>query len=354
MSRVSTILALGMISLWGYASSLDEVLQSVDELGVVYDRETVERAAIAGALRAIDPGASLLDSEPADADHPAGSPVSFDVWAGKLGYVDVGWLGASAADGTISNLVAWSEQELQGLILDLRGAGGDDLGAVDRLAGALVSGEQPAYEVVSERTGDAEKHPSEEAEVVCTIPMIALVDQSTRGTAELLAAILKERRRAMLIGETTVGDARVRRVVDVSDCLSFRIGVARIRMCSGESYDSVGVVPDISVTCAAPSTELSPLRDLTGTGKTRSDRARVDRELMTRVHGDPSLERATDILIGLAALGRREMQPASKCVDAVEMIEHRTIKADSEEKELLIGPDGLPDESNPPVQPEDK
>jgi len=48
------------------------------------------------------------------------------------------------------------------------------------------------------------------------------------------------------------------------------------------------------------------------------------------------------------------MRPASACVDAVDMIEHRTIQAGSEEKELLIGPDDLLDESTPPVGPDDK
>lgn len=76
--------------------------------------------------------------------------------------------------------------------------------------------------------------------------IVVLVDDGSASAAEILAAAMKDRERATLIGETTYGKGSVQQVRSLGTS-GFRLTMARYYTPSGVNIDKVGVEPDIVV-----------------------------------------------------------------------------------------------------------
>lgn len=76
--------------------------------------------------------------------------------------------------------------------------------------------------------------------------IVVLVDDGSASAAEILAAAMKDRQRATLIGQTTYGKGSVQQVRSIGSS-GFRLTMARYYTPSGTNIDKVGVEPDIVV-----------------------------------------------------------------------------------------------------------
>ena len=129
------------------------------------------------------------------------------------------------------------------LVLDLRGVpGGSFVSAVhsaDRFltSGTIAStrGQQNGSNKVYAATGNG----------TCDLPMVVLVDNNTASAAEVMAAALKDRDRAVLIGQSTFGKSAVQQVIPLEAGGQLRITVARLFDPHGRSYQDNGVAPNV-------------------------------------------------------------------------------------------------------------
>jgi len=355
MRKLSIVLAVLFAGALSFGATMKDVYRALDEMGIKYDTGAVERAAVDGAIKAVDPRASVVDSDtPFDRGGATQQTVRVETWAEDLCYLDVETLSSVAGTDIVSNLQTWAREAKRGVILDLRDAHGDDLSVVDTIAGLFVSDGTPLYSVVANRGDDPIAHTALVSTVTCVMPMVVLLNEATSDAAEALAAVLKEQGKAMLIGRTSMGDARVRKRAEIAPGEAIRIAFAKIVLSSGASYDGKGVVPDIAVALDEKGSPHPHLRDFTRMGKRPSERARLDQELMSRVHADPALQRATDILLGLAALGRMQILPSTPAVMDIVMVEERYRKAGKDGLDLLIGDDDLAPTREDEILPEDK
>jgi C-terminal processing protease CtpA/Prc len=132
---------------------------------------------------------------------------------------------------------------------------------------------------------------------------MVLVNHDTRESAELLAAVLKGRRGIMLIRQATRGDASAREMIPLSQTQGLWMATGRWKVEGRPDYHGVGVLPDIDMAgYVAEGFTTNALAGETTAGHPLSERAKVDRELMSRVAADPGLRRATEILLALKAL----------------------------------------------------
>ncbi len=84
-------------------------------------------------------------------------------------------------------------------------------------------------------------------EVPPDLPIVVLIDDGSASAAEILAAALKDRDRALLMGQRSYGKGSVQQVRTVGEG-GFRLTMARYYTPSGADIDKVGVSPDIEVT----------------------------------------------------------------------------------------------------------
>lgn len=141
---------------------------------------------------------------------------------------------------SIVNEALTKYQNLSGVILDLRAATGDDERAAAKLAGLFI-GPRPVMRIVETAVAELEVMPSGNA--VTNAPVVVVVSNMTRGTAEAIATAFYENGRGVLIGTPTAGHARIASRLDLNDGGMLEIMNKSIKTGNGRKIDGRGVFP---------------------------------------------------------------------------------------------------------------
>ena len=164
---------------------------------------------------------------------------------GNIAYVRLSRFGNQTASELNEALESLLPQDPTGLILDLRNnPGGGLTSAVDVadeflgdgvvLVESFGSGEERVFESTAE--GSAEE-----------IPMVVLINEGSASASEVLAGALRDRGRAILIGQQSFGKGTVQTWHGLSNGGGVRITVARWLTPDGDWVTGDGLVPDLVV-----------------------------------------------------------------------------------------------------------
>jgi carboxyl-terminal processing protease len=234
------------------------------------------------------------------------SPIELaEIWPRDIGYARINGLFRSQPGAVLSLLREWEAKNLAGGILDLRGAGGDDISGAAALAEPFASPGSLLFTVRDREENNLDSYRASGDASPITIPIMVLADETTSGAAEIFAAVATDSVRGVLtIGRPTAGDPCIRDGIEMPDGNILYIAVRQIVTGNGARLDGrAGAAPNIIVTSrqARPDYEPDGVRDRRG----RLEVEALDRELRDRVRGDVVLQRALDIALGLKALNIR-------------------------------------------------
>ncbi|MCX7360105.1 MAG: S41 family peptidase [Alphaproteobacteria bacterium] len=157
------------------------------------------------------------------------------------------------AVGAAIRSIREQEPQTRGIILDLRDNGGGLLDQTFEVAGQFIDGGPVARTQPHpgcRRTAGEFYNVQRDGDETGGSPLVVLINARTRNGAELVAAALRERRGATLIGQTTSGEAEVSTTIPIFS--SGRYAAASIRVAellppSGDSWEGRGLTPDIVV-----------------------------------------------------------------------------------------------------------
>ena len=127
-----------------------------------------------------------------------------------------------------------------GIILDLRSATGDDEKAAAKLAGLFI-GKNPVMRIVETAKDEVEVVPGGDA--VTDAPVVVLMSNMTRGTAEAVVASFYENQRGVLVGTPTAGQARIASRINLDNGGALELLNKAIKTGSGKIIDGRGVFP---------------------------------------------------------------------------------------------------------------
>lgn len=224
-------------------------------------------------------------------------------WPRDLAYLKVnGLFTPESGRELVATVRGWSETGRFGCVLDLRGAGGGDLKAVETLGSLLARGGDLLFTFRDREDQDLSVHKAHEGEPLHT-PLLVLVDRNTRGAAEVLAAVLKDSvAGALLVGEPTAGDPLVREVMELPGGRLLQVAQRRLVTADGQVYDGrAGLVPDLTVTRTATPADAYEAEETMPDRRTSGTREAENRALRERMRGDLVVRQAVDILLGLKA-----------------------------------------------------
>jgi carboxyl-terminal processing protease len=161
--------------------------------------------------------------------------------------------------------------ERAGVILDLRGNTGGLVTEAIEVAGTFLNG---GAVVEFHRPNTAPQVLKASAQGDGTTPLVILVDAATASAAEIVAAALQDRSRAVIVGENTFGKAAVQDSKTLSDGSLIELTVGFYVTPNGKRIDGVGVAPDIYVSAqdeniTAESRALQVLDGLVAAAATR-------------------------------------------------------------------------------------
>ncbi|MGL4524813.1 MAG: S41 family peptidase [Spirochaetia bacterium] len=147
-------------------------------------------------------------------------------------------------------ILALQENDMKGLIVDLRGNPGGSLDAVLEIGDYFLGKNETIVSTSSRDKSDEVHYKSHNDALFNTqIPIVVLVDKGTASAAEILAGALQSHKRATIIGEATYGKAKVQQIYPLKNDHSelFKLTVARYLTPSGKNIDGEGIIPDILV-----------------------------------------------------------------------------------------------------------
>ncbi|MBD5400397.1 PDZ domain-containing protein [bacterium] len=130
--------------------------------------------------------------------------------------------------------------DIGAIILDLRSTTGDDERAAAKLAG-LFLGARPIMRIVETARDELEVVPGGAA--VTDVPVVVLISDQTRGTAEAIAAAFYDAERGVLVGTPTAGAARIATTIDLADGGALELLNKSIKTGAGRLIDGRGVFP---------------------------------------------------------------------------------------------------------------
>jgi carboxyl-terminal processing protease len=168
-------------------------------------------------------------------------PAPSTTWERDVAIVKIPAFTPATAAAVKKELEEASRRGLSGVILDLRGSIGGDAADVAPVASFFL-GKGTVATVVSRKV--AGKPLESTGDAIWKGQLVVLMDDSTAGPAEILAAALRDRAKARTVGETTVGMAIIQRGIPTEEGGTLFMTVGRYVSPAGQSLGGKGLSPD--------------------------------------------------------------------------------------------------------------
>jgi len=175
--------------------------------------------------------------------------VKAELLAPGFGYVRIAQFSETTADdfaAELKRLQSEASDALRGLVLDLRNNPGGVLEAAVEVADQFL--EQGVIVTADGRTADARFAMSATpGDVLHGAPIVVLVNGGSASASEIVAGALHDRKRALLMGQTTYGKGSVQSVIGLSSGGALKLTTSRYHTPSGASIQQHGIVPDVEL-----------------------------------------------------------------------------------------------------------
>lgn len=145
---------------------------------------------------------------------------------------------------SMRSALAASGAERAGVILDLRGNPGGLLVEATDVAGAFLNG---GTVVEFFKPGKSPEIFNAIGDGDSKTPLVVLIDRGTASAAEIVAAALQDRNRAIVVGERTFGKAAVQDLTELSNGSAIELTIGYYLTPNGKRLEGKGLDPDILV-----------------------------------------------------------------------------------------------------------
>jgi len=153
-------------------------------------------------------------------------------------------VGRNTADDVRQELLNMQQQNVRGLIIDLRSNQGGYLDITTEIANMLVpSG--PVFHTV-----DINNRRNTQYSTLEEVPfehMIVLINRFTASAAEVIASAMQDSDAAIIVGEQSYGKGLVQSVYTMADVGHLHLTTEIFYRRSGEAINNIGVIPNIFV-----------------------------------------------------------------------------------------------------------
>jgi carboxyl-terminal processing protease len=163
-----------------------------------------------------------------------------------------------------AKLRAESKAPLVGVILDMRNNPGGLVDEAEAVADEFLS--SGVIYTTRHRSQVVDEVKAHDGGAFAALPVVAIVNEYSASSAELVAGALQDSRRATVVGAPTFGKGSVQTIFDLPGGAGLRLTTMRYYTPSGRSIQAEGIKPDILIQGAQPAApgEVVRERDLEG------------------------------------------------------------------------------------------
>lgn len=148
-------------------------------------------------------------------------------------------------------IVKLKQENIEGVIIDLRNNGGGAMSEAIALAGTFIEG--GPLSILSERNRKLTLLRDASMGTVYDGPLVLMVNGFSASASEILAASLQDYHRALIVGSPTFGKATGQIIIPLDSTAKskdegfVKITTSRFYRLNGSSYQRKGVIPDIAL-----------------------------------------------------------------------------------------------------------
>ena len=169
----------------------------------------------------------------------------------KVGVIEIPGFYVNLSQDVSRELVKLKKEQVEGIIIDLRGNGGGALSEATLLTGLFID-MGPAVQV-RYANGQVVQNRDNDGKTTYAGPLTVMVDRYSASASEIFAAAMQDYKRALIVGESTFGKGTVQqhkplqRIYDMYDkpLGSVQYTIAKFYRINGGSTQLKGVTPDI-------------------------------------------------------------------------------------------------------------
>ena len=152
----------------------------------------------------------------------------------NIGYLSVSIFGQKTYSQFKDALLKLESQNMDSLIIDLRGNTGGYLYTVTNMLEEFVGKDNIMYQIQS--SNGVKKY-----------KIVILVDENSASASEIMAASMKENYGAILVGKTTYGKGTVQTTKNLSNGSMIKYTIEKWLTPNGKNIDKEGITPDYDV-----------------------------------------------------------------------------------------------------------
>lgn len=166
------------------------------------------------------------------------------------GYLKITNFAENTPEETRKALDDFKKKQVSRMVIDLRYDPGGSLDSVIEIADLFLEKGLIVY-TVGKKPEDTKKfYSSNETYISPKLPMAVLINKGSASASEILAGALKDRKRAVILGEKSYGKGTVQNVfklLDKDQMLGLKITIAKFYTPGGYVIEKNGIEPDIKV-----------------------------------------------------------------------------------------------------------
>jgi carboxyl-terminal processing protease len=159
----------------------------------------------------------------------------------KIGYIYISTFSSSLHDQVAKALTKLENENIDSLILDVRGNGGGYLSAATDTASIFLKKGQVIYSLEDKSTNKTTYDETDESR---NYPIVVLIDSGSASASEILTGALKDSYGAILVGNKSYGKGKVQQTYQLDDGSMVKYTSAKWFRPNGECVDEVGITPD--------------------------------------------------------------------------------------------------------------
>ncbi|MBQ8526697.1 MAG: S41 family peptidase [Clostridia bacterium] len=166
------------------------------------------------------------------------------VIAPSIGYIRLTDFGEKTYADFAVQYTQLKNQNITGLIIDLRNNPGGMLTTVVNIADAIL----PSGNILTIKDKQGNETPYDSGESSIDLPLCVLINENSASASEVLAGAVRDLKKGTLIGTKSYGKGVVQSLMEFGDGSAFKLTTAKYYTPSGECIDGHGITPDIEVT----------------------------------------------------------------------------------------------------------
>ena len=165
----------------------------------------------------------------------------------QIGYVKVPILVKGQAEAVKKGITESIKKGAQRIILDLRGSAGGELKEGIEVANLFLKSGTIA-KVIGRKDKILAQHDAKPESAITDLPLVVIVDRTTAGASEVVAAAILENQRGEIVGERTLfGMGGEQELFPLDDGSALLLTTARYASPSGKILMAEGVSPTVEV-----------------------------------------------------------------------------------------------------------